>query len=41
MHKLFYLSSELRICEDKSLKVNGAYDTINQFACNFGKCSPI
>ena len=26
---------------EDTFKVNGAYDTINHFACNFAKCSPI
>ena len=24
-----------------TFKANGAYETINHFACNFAKCSPI
>jgi len=40
-NKLLNLSSEFCIFEDKSLKANGAYDTINHFACNFAKCSRI
>ena len=41
INKLFNLSTEFCIFEDKSLKANGAYDTINHFACNFAKCSRI
>ena len=43
IHKLFYLSGEFCILR-KKWKANGAYGaykTINYFACNFAKCSPI
>jgi len=37
----FYLSGEFCIFEEKSLKANEVYDTINHFFCNFAKYSPI
>ena len=41
MHKLFNLSGEIGIFEEKKCKANGAHETINDFACNFAKCAPI
>jgi len=40
-HKLFNLSGEISIVEEKKCKANGVHEAINHFACNFAKSSPI
>jgi len=40
IHKLFDLPGEICIFEDKSATRMG-HDTVNDFARNFAKCSPI
>jgi len=41
VHKLFNLSGEIYMFEDKNCKANRVYDTVNNFARNLAKCSPI
>ena len=41
IHKLFNVSGEICIFEDKSARRMGYVGYVNDFARNFAKCSPI